>query len=83
MNEYLSVVVKGMEEVQNIGLTLQQEILTKVGITEMHIMKHQMELAGFMQELMSGGMNAINPGDQKMTLEEVKNCIQVQIEYLK
>ena len=83
MSEYLNLVVKGMEEVQNIGLTLQQEILTKVGISEMHIMKHQFELAGFMQELMSGGMSAISPGEQKMTLEEVKNCIQIQIEYLK
>ena len=80
MNEYWSVVVKGIEEVQNIGLTLQQEILMKVGITEMHILRHRMELAGFMQELMSGGMNSINLSDQKMTLEEVKKCIQVQIE---
>ena len=72
-----------MEEVQNLGLTLQQEILAKVGITEMHIMKYRGELGPFMQELMMSGMNPMADNEESMALEEVRNCIQMQINYLK
>ena len=49
----------------------------------MHIMTYRAELGPFMQELMMSGMNPVAENQQNMTLEEVKNCINMQIEYLK
>ena len=67
---------------QNIGVTLQQDILGKVGIGEAHFMKYQMELGAFMNELMMNGMQA-PPAEKPMSLGDVKNCLRMQIEYLK
>ena len=46
-------------------------------------MKHQMELAGFMEAISQGGIHSIDPTEIKMSIEEVKDCIRIQIEYLK
>lgn len=52
MAEYLKMVANGMAKIQEIGVSLQQEIMTKFGITESVFQKYAAQLGPFMQEQM-------------------------------
>lgn len=52
MTEYMNLIANGMEEVQNLGITQQQEILNSLGVSESIFVQYQRELGMFMQQLM-------------------------------
>lgn len=48
----MNLIANGMEEVQNLGITQQQEILNSLGVSESIFVQYQRELGMFMQQLM-------------------------------
>lgn len=82
MKEYLDTVANGIEEVQNISISLQQEIFQELGINEGIFARYQHELGAFMQQLMMEGQTGATAGIKDMSLEEVKYAVRLQSNFI-
>lgn len=62
-------------------MSLQQQIMMQIGISEHHFAKYQHQLGPFLQEqMMSQGLGSSSGKD--LTLDEVKKALNLQIEYM-
>ena len=77
----MNVIANGMEEVQNLGISQQQEILQALNVDESIFIRYQRELGMFMQELMVSQQVVENA--QPMTLEEIKEIIRMQVDFIR
>lgn len=62
-------------------MSLQQQIMMKIGLSEHHFAKYQHQLGPFLQEqMMIQGTGSVS--GKELSLDEVKKAINLQIDYM-
>ncbi len=49
LDQYLRMIAQGMQQIQEIGMSLQQQIMMKIGLNEQHFAQYQHQLGPFLQ----------------------------------